>query len=109
MLFFLQLQGAGNPPPPAIGDISLVQYADETRFYEVLLYYTDGIEKPGWGAICADQSTIDGAEVICRQMGYQFNAFTSKYVLLAQHSKLSPKILAAHKLNGLVTKLPSFN
>ena len=68
----------GTSPPPAIGDIRLVKYTSETNFYEVLIYFTDGVQKPGWGAICA--SDINEARVICRQMGYQYKTFSSGYI-----------------------------
>ena len=55
-------------PPPAIGDIRLEQFQN-TGFYEVLVYFTDGIETPSWGAICSDVSA-KVAGVICQQVGY---------------------------------------
>ena len=70
-------------PRPAIGDIRLVPYSDPSNklvdYYEVLIYYTDGIEKPSWGSICGGLSEKVGT-VICRQLGYDFDHITSKYV-----------------------------
>ena len=65
----------GTPPPPAIGDIQLRLYENDPNlqgFYEVLVYYTDGIEQPSWGGICY---TVTAAEagVICRQLGFEGN------------------------------------
>ena len=70
-------------PKPAIGDIRLVPYSDPRSnlmgYYEVLVYYTDGIEKPSWGSICGGLSEKVGT-VICRQLGYDFDHITSVYV-----------------------------
>ena len=57
---------------PAIGDIRLEKYEimSDMRFYEVLIYYTDGINPPEWGGICGEvpSTTVD---VLCRQLGFQ--------------------------------------
>ena len=56
-------------PQPAIGDIQLEKSA-VPDFYEVLVYYGDGIQPPEWGGICADIS-VQTAGVICKQLGYK--------------------------------------
>ena len=53
---------------PAIGDIRLERYEDIPEFYEVLVYYSDGINPPEWGGICADIS-LTTLRVICQQVG----------------------------------------
>ena len=38
-------------------------------YYEVLIFYTDGVNLPHWGGICADISQ-EAANVLCRQLGF---------------------------------------
>lgn len=58
----------GQQVSPAIGDIRLEKLPN-SPYYEVLIYYTDGVNPPDWGGICADitQSTVN---VLCRQLGF---------------------------------------
>ena len=72
-------------PPPAFGDIQLRLYENDPAlqgYYEVLVYYTDGLEQPSWGGICF---TVTAAEagVICRQLGYEASnvRFESGYAI----------------------------
>ena len=78
-------------PPPAIGDIQLRLYENDPAlqgYYEVLVYYTDGIEQPSWGGICF---TVTAAEagVICRQLGYEADnvRFESGYTHMMYYYK----------------------
>ena len=68
-------------PQPAIGDIKLVPYNGEgyaahsvesellQGYYEVLIFFSNGVDKPGYGGICADDSYSEEATVICNQLG----------------------------------------
>ena len=40
-------------------------------FYQVLIFFSNGVDKPGYGGICADDSYREEATVICNQMGYE--------------------------------------
>ena len=68
----------GTPPLPTIGDIQLVQDHEDTEYYEVLIFYSNGVDKPDYGGICADDSYSEEATVICNQMGYAYTDFTYK-------------------------------
>lgn len=57
-------------PPPAIGDIRLVPSPEHQGYYEVEIYYTDGVERPEWGGICSHPASPEEADVICRQLGF---------------------------------------
>ena len=67
-----------SQPQPAIGDIKLVAYNGDSKlvgFYEVLIFMSTGVDKPGYGGICADDSYREEAMVICNQMGYEHADF----------------------------------
>ena len=63
--------------PPAIGDIKL-QKIDDT-YYQVLVYYSNGIDKPEYRGICSDVEQTVGI-TICRQLGYQYLRSTARLV-----------------------------
>ena len=68
----------GSPPQPAIGDIKLVSNHGDSNlqgFYEVLIYFSNGVDQPDYGGICADDSYSEEAEVICNQLGYTYVDF----------------------------------
>lgn len=44
-------------------------------YYLPLVYFTDGIEPPQWGAICLDLVNSPEATVVCNQIGYEFDDF----------------------------------
>ena len=71
----LQSTAGPTPPPPAIGDIRLVQQKQNDDFYEVQIYYTDGLTEADFGGVCADKSYMEESIVICHQMGYKFKDF----------------------------------
>lgn len=64
--------------PTAIGDIRLHKYdiMGDMSFYEVLIYYTDGINPPEWGGICGEVS-LTTVDVLCRQLGFQSSSESS--------------------------------
>ena len=42
-------------------------------FYQPLIYYTDGIGRPDYGAMCSNSNSGEGVgTVLCRQLGYAF-------------------------------------
>lgn len=71
-----------SPPQPAIGDIKLVPYSGVgyaagslkseqlQGYYEVMIFFSNGVDPPGYGGICARDSYSEEATVICNQMGY---------------------------------------
>ena len=63
---------------PYNDDVNLV------GFYQVLIYYSNGMDQPGYGGVCADDSYREEATVICNQMGYEHADFAYRYVA-AQH------------------------
>ena len=68
----LQSTPAATPPPPAIGDIRLVPYTRLRGYYEVRIYYADGVTPGYFGGVCADNSYKEESMVICHQMGYKY-------------------------------------
>ena len=44
------------------------------------MFYSNGVDQPGYGGICADNSYSEEATVICNQMGYQYQDFAYKYL-----------------------------
>ena len=74
----LQSTPGPTPPPPAIGDIRLVPYnTDPTLrgYYEVQIYYADGVTQGYFGGVCADNSYKEESMVICNQTGYKYVDF----------------------------------
>ena len=68
------LPHAASPSQPANGDIKLVPYTEDVNlvgYYEVLIFISNGVDKPDYGGICADDSYREEATVICNQMGYE--------------------------------------
>ena len=75
------LPHAASPPQPANGDIKLVPYTGDVElvgFYEVLIFMSNGVDKPGYGGICADDYYREEATVICNQMGYENANFAQR-------------------------------
>ena len=65
-----------------IGDIRLVPYNDDPTlrgFYEVQIYYTDGVTQADFGGVCADNSYEEESKVICHQVGYKYTSFQYRY------------------------------
>ena len=69
---------SGTSPQPSIGDVHLTPFPESKNYYEVLVYYTDKIEKPSYGGICSSNHGGEG-DVICRQLGYSHIASTQRY------------------------------
>ena len=79
---YKKLYIGSTPPPPAIGDIRLIPYNDDptlTGYYEVQIYYTDGLVPADYGGVCADYSYEEESKVICRQVGYKYIDFHYRY------------------------------
>ena len=61
---------------PAIGDVQLVP-SKTPGYYQPLVYFTNGIEPPQWGAICYDGVVKADARVLCNQAGFELNDISS--------------------------------
>ena len=78
LLYIYSMAHAASLPPPSIGDIKLVPYTGDSNlvgFYQVLIFYSNGVDEPGYGGICADGLYREEATVICNQMGYEHADF----------------------------------
>ena len=68
MFYFFPLS---DKVKPALGDLCLEPPTpDSNDFSFVLIYYTDGIQLPGWGTICHNLASKDAFDLMCRQLGY---------------------------------------
>ena len=82
ILLLQSITGSTPPPPPATGDIRLVPYNDDptlTGYYEVQIYYSDGLVPADYGGVCADNSYKEESKVICHQVGYKYIDFQYRY------------------------------
>lgn len=63
------------------GDIRLEPYSnsDLSGYSKVLVYFSNGVDRPGYGGICADSSYREEASVICNQLGYAYLDFAYRY------------------------------
>ena len=79
---------------PAIGDVQLVP-STRPGYSKPLVYFTNGIQPPQWGAICYDSVVKADAQVFCNQVGFEmddsFPFMGLKYVLIK-----SKKIFTVH-------------
>ena len=57
---------------PAIGDVQLVP-STTPGYYQPLVYFTNGIEQPQWGAICYDSVIKADVQVLCNQVGFEMD------------------------------------
>lgn len=57
-------------------------------YYAPLVYFSDGVKPPQWGAFCLDNIGTEEARVICNQFGYELDNFTGYYEYDHVHASL---------------------